>query len=138
MEDENGNKFIVRSGKFSSYGKETVAQGSGKIRGIATIYNSDIQLVFAQTSDYAALTGARFERKVTPASAEGLVVAASEKTYLIKTAEGYEYVFVGEDATHTIKVGDNVLYGKYAGTELDLDGVKYLIMRQSDVLAILG
>lgn len=108
MEDENGNKFIVRSGKYSSYGKETVAQGSGKIKGIATIYDSDIQLVFAQTSDYAALTGARFERKVTPASAEGLVVAASEKTYLIKTAEGYEYVFVGEDATHTIKVGDNV------------------------------
>ena len=108
MEDENGNKFIVRSGKFSSYGKETVAQGSGKIKGIATVFNSDIQLVFAQTSDYAALTGARFERKVTPASAEGLVVAASEKTYLIKTAEGYEYVFVGADATHTIKVGDNV------------------------------
>ena len=37
-----------------------------------------------------------------------------------------------------VKAGDNVLYGKYAGTELELDGVKYLIMRQSDVLAILG
>lgn len=109
MEDENGNKFIVRSGKFSSYGKETVAQGSGKIKGIATVFNSDIQLVFAQTSDYAALTGARFERKVTPASAEGLVVAASEKTYLIKTLQDeYAYVFVGEDATNTVKFGDAV------------------------------
>jgi chaperonin GroES len=31
-----------------------------------------------------------------------------------------------------------VLYGKYAGTELELEGKKYLVMRQSDVVAILG
>ena len=37
-----------------------------------------------------------------------------------------------------LKEGDQVLYGKYAGTELELDGKKYLIMRQSDVVAILG
>ncbi len=36
-----------------------------------------------------------------------------------------------------LKAGDEVLYGKYAGTEIELDGEKYLIMRQSDVLAIL-
>ena len=36
------------------------------------------------------------------------------------------------------KAGDHVLYGKYAGTEIELDGTKYLIMRQSDVLAVLG
>ena len=35
-----------------------------------------------------------------------------------------------------LKVGDKVLYGKYGGTELEFDGVKYLMMRQSDVLAI--
>ena len=34
--------------------------------------------------------------------------------------------------------GDTVLYGKYAGTELEVEGTKYLIMRQSDVLAVLG
>ena len=34
--------------------------------------------------------------------------------------------------------GEDVLYGKYAGTEIELDGTKYLIMRQSDVLAVLG
>ena len=34
-----------------------------------------------------------------------------------------------------LKEGDEVLYGKYAGTELELDGEKFLIMRQSDVLA---
>ena len=37
-----------------------------------------------------------------------------------------------------LKVGDTVLYGKYAGTELEVEGAKYLIMRQSDVLAVLG
>ncbi|MBQ6423633.1 MAG: co-chaperone GroES, partial [Prevotella sp.] len=37
-----------------------------------------------------------------------------------------------------LKADDMVLYGKYAGTELELDGEKYLIMRQSDVLAVLG
>ena len=36
-----------------------------------------------------------------------------------------------------LKAGDEVLYGKYSGTELEFDGVKYLIMRQSDVVAIL-
>ena len=35
-----------------------------------------------------------------------------------------------------LKEGDTVLYGKYAGTEIELEGEKYLIMRQSDVLAI--
>lgn len=108
MEDAAGNKFLVRSGKYSSFGAQTVAQGSGKIKGIASIYNSDIQLVFAQTSDYAGLTGARFVKEVVAASAEGLVVAVSEKTYLIKTADGYAYVFVGSDGSHTLKVGDQV------------------------------
>jgi chaperonin GroES len=36
-----------------------------------------------------------------------------------------------------LQEGDTVLYGKYAGTELEYEGEKYLIMRQSDVLAIL-
>ena len=35
-----------------------------------------------------------------------------------------------------LSVGDEVLYGKYAGTEITVDGKKYLIMRQSDVVAI--
>ena len=36
----------------------------------------------------------------------------------------------------TVKVGDSVLYGKYSGTELKLEGYDYLIMRESDILAI--
>ena len=41
-----------------------------------------------------------------------------------------------KDEPMTLKVNDNVLYGKYAGTEIELEGEKYLIMRQSDVLAV--
>ena len=37
-----------------------------------------------------------------------------------------------------LKVGDHVLYGKYAGNEVELEGEKYIIMRQSDVLAVLA
>ena len=43
-----------------------------------------------------------------------------------------------KDEEMILKEGDTVLYGKYAGTELELDGEKYLIMRQSDVLAVIG
>lgn len=42
-----------------------------------------------------------------------------------------------KDEPMEIKVGDEVLYGKYSGTEINVDGKDYMIMRQSDVLAIL-
>lgn len=41
-----------------------------------------------------------------------------------------------KDENITVKVGDTVLYGKFAGTELKLDGNDYLMMRESDILAI--
>ena len=41
-----------------------------------------------------------------------------------------------KDEPMTVKIGDNVLYGKFAGTELKLDGNDYLIMRESDIFAI--
>lgn len=43
-----------------------------------------------------------------------------------------------KDEEMVLKEGDVVLYGKYAGTEVELDGEKFLIMRQSDVLAVFG
>jgi chaperonin GroES len=42
-----------------------------------------------------------------------------------------------KDEPLTVKVGDSVLYGKYAGTELKLEGKDYLIMREEDILAII-
>ena len=43
-----------------------------------------------------------------------------------------------KDEEMVLKEGDTVLYGKYAGTELEYEGKKYLIMRQSDVVAVLA
>jgi chaperonin GroES len=42
-----------------------------------------------------------------------------------------------KDEPLTVKVGDTVLYGKYSGTELNVDGADYLIIRESDIFAIL-
>jgi chaperonin GroES len=42
----------------------------------------------------------------------------------------------GKSLPLSVKVGDNVLYGKYSGTEVSVDGVDYLIMRESDIFAI--
>ncbi len=44
----------------------------------------------------------------------------------------------GERVAPEVKKGDIVLYGKYSGTEVNVDGNDYLILRESDVLAILG
>ena len=43
----------------------------------------------------------------------------------------------GKRAKLSIKVGDKVLYGKYAGTEIKLDGEDYLLMREDDILGII-
>ena len=69
-------------------------------------------------------------------TASGIIIPDSAKE---KTLRG-EVLAVGngtKDEEMVLKAGDQVLYGKYAGTELELDGEKYLIMRQSDVLAVI-
>lgn len=48
---------------------------------------------------------------------------------------------IGDDGkiiTMEVKVGDKVLYGKYSGTEVTVEGVDYLIMRENDIFAIAG
>ena len=79
---------------------------------------------------------------ILPAPAEtktvgGIIIPDTTKE---KPLQG-EVVAAGngtKDEEMVLKVGDKVLYGKYAGTELEYEGTKYLIMRQSDVLAILA
>jgi len=44
----------------------------------------------------------------------------------------------GTKVAMEVKVGDKVLYGKYSGTEVTIDGVEHLIMRESDILAIVS
>ena len=42
-----------------------------------------------------------------------------------------------KDEPMTVNIGDSVLYGKYAGTEITIDGANYLIMRESDIVAVI-
>lgn len=68
-------------------------------------------------------------------TASGIIIPDSAKE---KPQQG-TVVAVGKgkkDHEMTVKVGDNVLYGKYSGTELKLDGGDYLMMREDDILAI--
>ena len=78
---------------------------------------------------------------ISPAPAEevtkaGIIIPDSSKEKPLKGT----VIAVGngtKDEEMVVKNGDTVLYGKYAGTEVEIDGEKYLIMRQSDVLAII-
>ena len=77
---------------------------------------------------------------IEPAEAEvktagGIIIPDSakekpQKGKVVATGNGTK------DEEMVVKVGDTVLYGKYAGTEIEVEGAKYLMMRQSDILAI--
>ena len=78
---------------------------------------------------------------IPPAAAEektvgGIIIPDTVKE---KPLQG-SVIAVGEgksDEKMVLKEGDQVLYGKYAGTEVEFEGEKYLIMRQSDVVAVI-
>jgi chaperonin GroES len=78
---------------------------------------------------------------VEPAAAEaktasGIIIPDTAKE---KPQKGTVVAVGGgkKDEPITVKVGDTVLYGKYSGTELSVDGKEYLIMRESDIYAVL-
>ncbi len=78
---------------------------------------------------------------IEPAEAEqktasGIIIPDTAKE---KPQRG-KVVAVGKgtkDHEMTVKVGDNVLYGKYSGTEINIDGTVYMIMKESDIYAII-
>jgi len=78
---------------------------------------------------------------VKPTAAEektisGIIIPDSAKEKPLKG----EVIAIGngtKDEEMVVEVGNSVLFGKYAGQELEWEGVKYLIMKQSDILAII-
>jgi chaperonin GroES len=69
-------------------------------------------------------------------TAGGIIIPDTAKEKPLKG----EVVAVGQGTKYeemVVKEGDKVLYGKYAGTEIEIDDEEYLIMRQSDILAII-
>lgn len=78
---------------------------------------------------------------VEPAQAEqvtagGIIIPDSAKE---KPLKGIVKAVGGgtKDEDMVVKAGDEVLYGKYAGTEIEIDGEKLLMMRQNDILAVI-
>ena len=69
-------------------------------------------------------------------TAGGIIIPDTEK----KKPQRGKVIAVGtgkKDEPLTVKVGDSVLYGKYAGTEITIEGREYLIMRESDIFAVI-
>ena len=70
----------------------------------------------------------------------GLILPSTAKEkpqYAIVVAVGPGGVVDGKEVTMQVEVGQKVVYSKYAGTEIKLDGEEYKIVRQSDILAII-
>ena len=59
-----------------------------------------------------------------------------QKGEVIAVGPGKYGDLTGNLSPLTVKAGDTVLYGKYSGTEINIDGTDFLIMRESDILAI--
>lgn len=77
--------------------------------------------------------------QVEETSAGGIILAASaqEKPQIAQVvAVGPGGVVDGKEVEMFVKVGDKVITGKYAGTEVKLDSEEYIIVRQNDILAV--
>lgn len=84
--------------------------------------NEDRVLVEASAAEEKTATGLYIPDTAKEKPQRGTVVAVGKGT---------------EEKPVTVKVGDQVLYGKYSGTELTIDGTEYLIMRNSDIFGTL-
>ena len=84
---------------------------------------ADRVLVEQQAAEEKTASGIIIPETAKEKPQKGTVVAAGPGT---------------KDETMEVKVGDVVLYGKYAGTEINVDGTDYLMMKQSDILAVVN
>ena len=83
-------------------------------------------------SDRVLIKPAEMEQK----TASGIIIPDTAKENPMRG----EVIAVGpgkKDEPMSVKVGDQVLYGKYSGTEIAIDGIDYLIMRENDIYAII-
>lgn len=101
-------------------------------KGIDTITHHNMSVNIKPLADRVVVEPAAAEEK----TASGIIIPDTAKE---KPQRG-TVVAVGagkKDEPMTVTVGDTVLYGKYSGTELTLEDKDYMIMRESDILAVL-
>ena len=82
----------------------------------------------------------RVEEETTSAGGIILTGSATEKPSRgeVKAVGNGKVLEDGSTRPLELKVGDSILFGKYSGTEVKLDGEEYLVMREEDVLAVIG
>ena len=79
----------------------------------------------------------QLEAETTTKSGIVLTTATQEKPQEAEVvAVGPGGMVDGKEVTMQVKVGDKVIYSKYAGTDVELEGEKYIVVKQSDILAI--
>ena len=122
IEDADGKNFVVFSSKYATYGTTAVPQGSGTLMGISSINNGNMQLIFAQESDFAGFTGERFgqgavepepetpadpEQPTTPTFASNVALGTVSSAYTdgVATVNGVANVA-------TLKFGTSKVYGE--------------------------
>ena len=115
MEDAAGNKFVVFSSKYASYGAETVAQGSGTIKGISSISKGAIQIIFAQESDFAGLTGTRFDGTTpTPTPTPDPTPDPTPGNNSFASDSAFAYTGADDSANAFYSLGDSTINGSAA------------------------
>ena len=106
LETVGGQNFIEFSSKYATYGTTAVPQGSGTIKGISARNNDAIQLIFAQESDFAGLTGSRFvpgQEPEQPSSAVKTLTNAEICAALTSTSSSYvEYTIQSASGAWTV------------------------------------
>lgn len=123
IETAGGSNFIVFSSKYSTFGTEKVPSGSGTLKGISTRNNDDFQLIFAQTSDYAGLTGPRFGGPVFIVSPKTVTVGATATSASINVTSAVAWTAVSETEGFSVSpasgTGDGTVTVTFAANDTE-------------------
>lgn len=126
IENAAGETFVVFSSKYATNGAEVVPQGSGVLKGIASVNNDVYQLILTSTEDYAAMTGARLGEQGGNEPAGNVLAWGSADFAAIQAAVGNELnatTLANVVATDDLTVNADGI--TYKGLELILGGGKF-------------
>lgn len=119
---KDGKTFVIFSSSYATYGSTAVPQGSGTLKGIGSINNGNLQIIFGQTSDYADLTGERFEIEASAVTIDKITMAGAYEVKDVVVAATYARGFLIEDATGEILVYTGAAPTVGVGDKLDVSG----------------
>lgn len=90
VEDKTGNSFVIFSSKYTTFGNEQVPQGAGVLKGISTVNKGNMQINLTSQSDYAGMTGERFDGQGGDDPQPGEIEEVTIEEFLAKS-EGETY-----------------------------------------------